>query len=59
MPKVVCSQNKQCYHVKPCNREVCRPKTKIRILLWGIAGNPPLAPRLTVSFSETTERISL
>ena len=45
--KVVCSQNEQCYHVKPCNKHVCEPKTKnIKHLLWGMQVTP-LPPGLS------------
>ena len=39
--KVVCSQNEQFYHVKPCNKHVYEPKAKnIKHLLWGVQVTP-------------------
>ena len=45
--KVVCSQNEQCYHVKPYNKHVCEPKTKNRILLWEGCRWHPLGSQTT------------
>ena len=52
--KVVCSQNEQCYHVKPCNKHVREPKTKTFVM--GVTGQPPWAPRLILVKGTITVR---